>query len=452
MKQVLRTLATFFILPCAAATASLLIVFQLVVKPARMDQRDEFAWFQDALQLLTERHVDDLTTQQLVFEAIKGMAESADPYSDFIDPDEYARFREENEGQYVGIGFMVHNAGPPVTVLYPFENSPAKAAGLGPGDRIIAVDGEDCTGLTRDDVIGKIKLEDGEGHAVLLRVQPWFAPGSPAPEPFDVRVVRANIERDSVFDSRLVDREHGIGYVRIAAFQEHTAKELEHAIVTLSERAAAETEGSLQAVIIDLRKNRGGLLDQAVDVASLFLKRGQPVLFTEGRTQESNQEYDTNDAAGRFAHLKVAVLCDRSTASASEIVAGALSDHMRAVLVGDRTFGKGLVQSVIPRRYIIDDEERTALLKITTSRYVTPSGRAIERSSGLSPDVYARLPAEQDQLLERHFQDREVSAETWKIIKERTGVMPVDEGQFHDDVLDKAVEVLLGDKVFNRVS
>jgi len=122
------------------------------------------------------------------------------------------------------------------------------------------------------------------------------------------------------------------------------------------------------------------------------------------------------------------------------------------VLVGDRTFGKGAVQSVIPRRYIIDDEERIALLKITTSRYITPSGRAIVRDFGISPDVFARLPDEQERMIDRHFQDREVPAEMWDVIKERTGVRPVDEGRFRDDVLNKAVEVLVGDKVFNPVS
>lgn len=450
MKQALRILATFFVLPCAAATASLLIVFQLVVKPTHFDAADETDWFRDALRLMSERHVDGPSSETLVFEAIRGMTNSADSYSDFIDPYEYARFREENEGQYVGIGFVVYNEGPPVTVLYPFENSPAKAAGLQPGDRIIAVDGVDCTGLSHDDVIGRIKLENGEGKSVRLTVRRWTEPDQPVAEPIELEVVRDNIERDSVFDAHLVDPAAGIGYARIAAFQEHTAKELGAALKRLADECRAQ-DSTLRAVVLDLRRNRGGLLDQAVDAASLFLNPGETVVLTEGRTDDANQTYAATAAAGRFSDLKLAILTDRSTASASEVLAGALQDHLRAVLVGQQTFGKGMVQSVIPRRYVIDGEERLALIKITTSRYVTPSGRAIDKHKGLTPDVFAALPSEVDRLLDRHFQDREIPAETWRLIEERTGYRPLG-ADFQDGVLEKAVEVLAGEKVFNPVS
>lgn len=441
MRNALRLLTTFFILPCAAATVSLLIVFQLVLKPA-LGATEETEWFIDALRLIEERHVDPLDRRELVFHAIQGMASSADEYSDFIDPHEYARFREDNEGQYVGIGFVVYNEGPPVTVLYPFENSPAAKAGLLPGDRIVAVDGEDCTGLAHDEVIARIKLENGEGKPVRLTVRPWTPEGAPEPNLREIEVVRMNIERPSVFDAHMLDEREGVGYVRIAAFQESTAAELLRALESLREGH------ELDAVVLDLRRNRGGLLDQAVEVAGLFLEPGDPVVRTEGRTRDSNHSYEAPASAGAFRELRLALLTDRQTASASEVVAGALQDHLRAILVGEQTFGKGVVQSVIPRQYEIDGEPRVGLLKITTSRYVTPSGRALDRRSGLVPDVFASLPPETDRLLDRHFLDREIPEETWKLIVERTGYRPLDESDFDDVVLKKAVGVLSGDKVF----
>ena len=448
----LKVIATFFVLPCMAATVSLFLVTRYLLNVEPHDPADEVAWIGDAYHLIQQRHVDAPSPDRLAFSAIDGMVNSLDGYSAFIDPREYAKFREDNEGQYVGIGFRIYSAGPPVTVLCTFPGSPAEQAGLLPGDRIIGVDGEDTTGLGQNDIIEKIKRENGAGQPVALRVQPYHAPGSEPPEPYDVEVVRQNIELQSVHDVHVVDAEKGIGYVRIAAFQEKTSKELASALRTL-------TEEGVTSLVLDLRRNRGGLLEQAVEVASFFLPPGELVVSTEGRSDNANQRYPASRSGGAYREMKVAVLVDGGSASASEVVAGALQDHMRGVLVGERTYGKGMVQSVIECQYEVGGdgaderapEKKIGLLKLTTSRYLTPSGRAIDKEHGLTPSVWASLDDEQAPLLDQHFADREISPELWKLIRERTEYQPLAETRFRDTQLERAIEVLDGGRLFNTI-
>jgi len=457
MNSALRTFLTAFLLPAVVASTSALLMFHFLLdRRTQEDERDRMAWILDATQLVADRYYEQTSPEQLAYDAIRGIV-SRDPYSEFIDPEMQDQFREENEGNYVGIGFVIYGTADPVTVLHSFPDSPAERAGLGPGDRIIGVDGVDTRDLANDEIIGKIKLKNGEGKPVALRILPWSKePGGSVP--YDVTVLRSRIFRPSVVDARMVDPERGIAYVRLLAFQEHSATELELALNGLA------TDG-MKSLVLDLRGNRGGFLDQAVDITSLFIEDGV-VLRTEGRSAAANEVYRTTNRAAPFRGVPIAILVDRQSASASEIVAGALQDYFRAALVGDRTFGKGMVQSKIPRRYVVDGEEKVAHIKITTSRYFTPAGRCIERvrrrnddtrlttpENGLHPDLYLAIRLRDEwRWQQRYLADREIADSTWDLIAERCPehdrAVESDDG-FVDRQLRAAVDLLAGDPVFS---
>lgn len=448
-----RAFLQYFVFPGLASTTALLVVFYFFVKPARELGDDRLAWITDASNLISERYVEDLDPDRLAWEAIKGMTTSLDPYSDFVSPDDYARYREDVEGQYVGVGFVIYNEGDPVTVLYPFPGSPAEAAGLETGDRIIAVDGESCEGKNSAEIVAKIK--NLPGTPVTLRVRPFGA--TDAASEREVTIVRELIDTPSVFDARIVDRTNGVGYVRVADFHEHTAEELVAAL------RALEAQG-MRGLVLDLRGNRGGLLTQAIEITSLFLKDAV-VVRTEGRSEDSNVVYRTEPRYedGKLVawhDLPLTLLVDSRSASASEIVAGALQDHLRALLVGQRTYGKGMVQTQIPRPYGGNGEEQIAVLRITTSRYLTPSGRAIEarfgfderRRGGLLPDVTSLFEGNGQEALAREFEDREIPEATWALIEARCPKKQrFLEGRFDDVQLRRAIEVQNGEPPFQKV-
>ncbi len=450
-----RTFIQFFVFPALASACALLLVYHFVVKPGTDLGKDRLAWIVDASNLIAERYVEPIDSDRLAWEAIKGMTASLDPYSDFVSPDDFEKYREEAEGQYVGIGFVLYAAGDPVTVLYPFPGSPAAKAGLMPGDRIVAVDGEDCAGKKSDEIVKKIK--NLPGTPVKLRVRPYGSKDATAER--ELVVVRELIDTPSVFDPRIVDTKSGVGYVRVADFHEHTTEELVAAMLAL------DAQG-MKSLVLDLRHNRGGLLTQAIQVTSLFLDDAV-VVRTEGRTEDNNVTYKTEQLMrdgkrlGWF-DLPLSVLVDAGSASASEIVSGALQDHLRATLVGERTFGKGMVQTQIQRPYGTEADHKVAVLKITTSRYLTPSGRLIEarfgfgnerRRGGLVPDVPILLEDEQEARdFEQYQKDREIADSTWALIRERCPkVTQVQDGKFRDRQLERAIDVLNGVPAFQKV-
>lgn len=461
MNRAFRTFLTAFVVPSAVAAGSALLMFQfLLSRHLDSTAEDQMAWIRDATRLVAERYYKEVSPEQLAYDAIRGLA-SRDRWSGFIDPEDEARYREETEGNYVGIGFAVHLEGPPLTVLYPFPGSPTAQAGIETGDRIVGVDGQDLEGQSGDAIVSRIKLKDGEGVPVRIRVRPWTAPGEPARPEYEVEVVRASIQTASAVDARLLDAARGIGYVRLKAFQERSSAELARELGTLA------TQG-MTALILDLRGNRGGFLEQAVGVTSLFLEDAE-VLRTVGRAPDASQVYrttgDGNGGAAPYRGLPLVVLVDNESASASEIVAGALQDHERALLVGERTFGKGFVQSLIPQLYVVGGEARTARLKITTSQYFTPAGRAIgedaaaeihgDSPTGLWPDLLVEVQdAAESAWLERYLADREIPEETWARIRERCpGRRQIEEAEdgFADHQLRAALDLLRGGKLVNRL-
>jgi carboxyl-terminal processing protease len=448
MNSTARNILSTFVVPALVSTCAAFVFFHVMVRDRERRAEDRIEWLLQAADLIEERYFQDVPRDQLVFDALRGMA-ARDRYSEFVDPEEYARFREENEGQYVGIGFVLHPAGAPVTVLYAFPGSPAAQAGLMPGDRITAVDGEPVGSRTADEVTSKIKLKNGDGVPVTLEIQPYAKPGETPPPRRTVTVKRAQIERPSVVAARLLDATAGLAYVRLDQFQQSSPQDLEAALVKLE-------QAGMKRLVLDLRGNRGGLLDQAVEIASLFIQSGV-IAFTRGRSPDANRVYGVAPGAGRFKDLPLAVLVDGGSASASEIVAGALQDHLRAVLVGTRTYGKGMVQTIIEQSYLIDGHRESALLKITTGEYLTPAGRQLERSvgrqdrrrGGLVPDVVLGRGTKDDEAAyEEWLRDSEIPAEDWPRIEERLGRTPK---TFDDPQLKAAIDLLLGKKVIGSI-
>ena len=295
--------------------------------------------------------------------------ELEDPYSALLEPDGIQRVRENASGRYAGIGIEVDLRDGFVTIIAPISGSPADSAGLMPGDRIMKVDTLTTTGLSLDDV--QRALRGAPGTSVTLAIGRGDAELPP------VTLRRRQIAYHPV--QRRMVAVGGIGYVELATFSEAAALELRRAVDSL--RAAGA-----RRLILDLRGNPGGLLDQGVSVADLFLGTGAVVASTRGRTPDASQEF-TDGSAEHWGDMPLVVLVDSGTASAAEIVAGALQDHERAVLVGSPTYGKGSAQNLFP-------VAGGRALKLTTARWFTPDGRSIERDSagtgGIAPDVVVR--------------------------------------------------------------
>jgi carboxyl-terminal processing protease len=287
--------------------------------------------------------------------AIPGMLHVLDPHSNFFDPKQYALFREEQEGRYYGVGMVVAQRDNNTVVRSPFVNSPAYKAGIRPGDVILKVDGKACPGLTTTQVAEMLKGAKGTAVHISLGREGWE-------KPIDVTVVRDEIPRPGVQFYEMV--KPGIGYVRVSTFNETTDSDLSDALKHLD-------ASKLDGLIIDLRGNGGGLLNQAVGMADMFLDKNELVVSHHGRSSPERPYYSARGNQG--LEVPLIVLVNSGSASASEIVSGAIQDHDRGLIVGETTFGKGLVQTQFPL------SENTALL-LTTARYYTPSGRLIQRN------------------------------------------------------------------------
>src|SRR5579862_488589 len=303
--------------------------------------------------------VDD---DALMEAAINGMLTSLDPHSNYLNTRNFDDMKVQTRGEFGGLGIEVSMENGVVKVVSPIDDTPAARAGLKPGDLIVRLDGQPVQGMTLPQAVEKMR--GPVNSEIRLTIQ------RKGREPFDVKLVRATIHIQSVRSHLIGD---DIGYVRITSFNEQTDTGLHNAIKNLKQQAG----GKLRGIVLDLRNNPGGLLDQAVAVSDAFLDKGE-IVSTRGRRPEDAQRFDAHPgdiAAG----LPMAVLINGGSASASEIVAGALQDHHRAVLLGTRSFGKGSVQTIIPL-------PGHGAMRLTTARYYTPSGRSIQ-AKGIEPDI-----------------------------------------------------------------
>lgn len=352
--------------------------------------------FADVLAYVENGYVEEVKEKELVYGAIEGMVARLDPHSQFMRPEVYRALKEETTGEFDGVGVELAVKGDQLLVVAPIADSPAERAGIAAGDRLLAIDGASTREMGLSDAVQRLK--GPAGSKVVLQV---MRDGFKAPQA--LTVLRERVRTQSV-TWRILDPAKGFALVQVKTFQERTDAALKKAL----DGARQELKGELRGLVLDLRNDPGGLLDQAVKVADRFLREGI-IVSTEGRTKkgvevERAHEKDTEPG------YPIIVLVNRGTASASEIVAGALQDHGRAVILGTQTFGKGSVQSLI-------DLEDGSGLKLTVARYYTPKHRSIQEL-GITPDVVVadaapplredEGPGEKD--LERHFKNDAASA------------------------------------------
>ncbi len=345
------------------------LVFSLIIggsnfkTAAGREAYDKLKTFTEVLSLVESSYVDELDTQKLIYGAIRGMLKELDPHSVFMTEDMFKEMQVDTKGEFGGLGITIGLRDDILTVISPIDDTPAWKAGIAAGDQITKVDGEPTKDMTITDAVKKMRGVPGTSVTITIMREDFT-------EPRDFTIVRDIIKLKSV-KSRILEK--NIGYIRIINFQERTDNDLEAALTALWADNA-----ELRGLILDLRNNPGGLLDQAVQVASEFLDQDQLVVSTKGRKQSNNIEFKVRKPGGRTDYPMV-VLVNRGSASASEIVAGALQDWERAVILGSPTFGKGSVQTVIPL-------EGGLGLRLTTAKYYTPQGRSIQ-NTGITPDI-----------------------------------------------------------------
>jgi len=324
---------------------------------------DELRIFSEVFAKVKNDYVETIDDRELIENAIRGMLEGLDPHSAYLDKEHYEDLQEGTSGEFGGLGIEVGMEDGFVKVISPIDDTPAKRAGIKAGDLIIKLDEKSVKGMSLNDAV---KLMRGKpGSDILITV---VREGEDKPK--EINITRDVITVKSVRSKML---EPGFGYIRISNFQTHTAEDMRKSLENLKK----EDENGLNGLILDLRNNPGGILNAAVGVSDLFLDTGL-IVYTEGRIKDSKLTFKAKPT-DMLKDAPIIVLVNGGSASASEIVAGALQDHDRAIIMGERTFGKGSVQTILP----MNDE---AALKLTTARYFTPSGRSIQ-ASGIEPDI-----------------------------------------------------------------
>ena len=316
---------------------------------------DQYHVFTAALSAIEMTYIGSPESDRLVYSAISGMLQTLDPHSNFMDPRTYSQMRERQEGRYYGLGITIQVINGDITVAALFEGSPAYQKGLRRGDVIARIIGEDTKGWTSDAAVKKLRGAKGTPVQISIR-------RSGFDKLIDLEVTRDEIHIPTVAAAFLLDAT--TGYVRVSEFGENTDAELGRALRDLSQQG-------MKRLMFDLRNNPGGALDQAIKVSNRFLPKGDMVVYTRGRVPNSEQDYRATEASN-YLEIPMVTLVNRSSASASEIVSGALQDHDRSLIVGETTFGKALVQSV----YRVSEGAGVA---VTTAHYYTPSGRLIQR-------------------------------------------------------------------------
>jgi len=348
----------------------LIFCFSTIISPREASANEEYDYknleiFTDVLSLIRSSYVENADMDKLIYGAISGMLGTLDPHSSFLTPEMYKEMQADTHGEFGGLGIEITIKDGELIIVSPIEDTPAYAAGIQAGDQIIKIDGKP----TRDiDFMEAVRMMRGaKGEAITISIH-----RADEEKLRDFTIVRDIIQIQSV-KSKLLQGH--FGYVRISQFQDRTGSDLKEHLQQLRHDKGDQLHG----VILDLRNNPGGLLDQAVAVSDLFLNDGL-IVYTEGREVESQLTFSAQPV-GTEPDYPLIVLLNGGSASAAEIVAGALQDHHRAIILGEQSFGKGSVQTIIP----LDDSSG---LRLTTARYFTPSGRSIQ-ARGISPDIVA---------------------------------------------------------------
>jgi len=386
--------------------------------------------FAEALDIVRSDYVEQPEAKQLIYGALKGMLATLDPYSQFLDPDSYNELKVETEGQFGGLGIEITIKDDLLTVISPIDDTPAYKAGVQAGDRIVKIDGELTRGITLLEAVKKLR---GKPHtSVSLTILREHESALK-----EVTLERAIIKVQSVREVSLLD-DH-IGYIRLSDFRERTTKDLGEAITRLQDQ-------TVDGLVFDLRNNPGGLLDEAVSVAELFLERQQPIVTTKGRLRNQNLEFRSR-ITGPLNKVPLVVLINEGSASASEIVAGAIQDLHRGVVIGTKSHGKASVQTIFPLR-------DGSALKLTTSKYFTPNGRSIH-GHGIAPDVEVPLERRPENPADEKSGEGKPEADQAEALFDRLESDPKDQSpeamkrrKQLDTQLARAVDLLRGIKVY----
>lgn len=324
---------------------------------------DEIRTFTEVFAKVKNDYVEEVNDRELIENAIRGMLEGLDPHSAYLDGEAYKELQEGTSGQFGGLGIEVGMEDGFIKVIAPIDDTPAERAGVQPGDLIIKLDDTPVKGMSLNDAVKQMRGEPGTPIALTI-----IREGEE--KPLVISITRDVIKVKSVRHKTL---EPGIGYLRVSNFQLNTADDAQKELETL----ISENDGKLKGLVLDLRNNPGGILSAAVAISDLFLEQGL-IVYTEGRVRDAKLRF-TAKPSDILNGAPIIVLVNAGSASASEIVAGALQDHKRALLMGEKTFGKGSVQTILPMT-------SDSALKLTTARYYTPSGRSIQ-AHGITPDI-----------------------------------------------------------------
>lgn len=427
-------IAITFILACFIIAG---IVSLFILKGDRSRDVDNIALFKEAIGIIRARYVDKVEDKKLMQSAIDGMLASLDPHSSYMPADSFKEMQVQISGSFGGIGIEISIKDNKLTIIAPIEDTPGYRAGLKSNDHIFKINDKPTRGMSINDAVRRMRGE--KGTKVTLTV---LRDGNGQPLVFTI--IRDIIQTKSIRTRTIMP---GIGYIRIGHFQETTGPEFAKSLNTIRE----QNNGAIKGLIIDLRNNPGGLLNQAVQVADHFIGEGLGnglVVYTEGRDPSSKMRL-TSRVGDKEPHYPIVILVNGGSASASEILAGAMQDHKRAVIMGTQTFGKGSVQSVMPLK-------ENAGLKLTTARYYTPNGRSIQ-AKGITPDIIVNsltLPA-QTKPVEPSIKEKDLDGSlkpdtppstTRKDNVPQPGkpAKPIDEELKKDYQLSRAVELLNG--------
>ena len=369
---------------------------------------EQLKLFTDVLAIIQNQYVDETEPKEVIYGAVRGMLRALDPHSSFMDPESYREMQVETSGSFGGLGIEITIRDDQLTVVAPIESTPAWRAGIQPGDRIVKIEGLVTKDMSLPDAVKRMRGPKGTKVTVTIAREG-------AKEPFDVSLVREVIQVQSIKTQEI---EPGIGYIRIRQFQERTAPDLVASVEKF------EKTGRLGGLIIDVRSNPGGLLSAAVEVSEEFLGDGKLVVYTEGRVRNQNMRF-TAHAKRAITEVPLVVLVNQGSASASEIVAGAIQDHGRGVVIGQQTFGKGSVQTIIP----LSDGSG---LRLTTARYFTPKGRSIH-GKGITPDIIIDPPKDE-------------------MTTVKPGTPPLSEAELmkRDVQLQRAIEILKASRILDK--
>lgn len=396
---------------------------------------DSLESFTSILAIVKKNYVDETQFKDLISGAINGMLNSLDPHSAYLTPDLYKELQMDTQGRFGGLGIEITIKDGILTVVSPIEDTPAFRAGVKPGDQIFKIEEEFTKDMTLIEAVKRMRGPKGSKITITVRRE-----GLAELLTFDL--VRDTIRVQSV-RSRLL--EEGYGYIRLAQFQERSDRDLQRALEKMNSE-----KGGIRGLVLDLRNNPGGLLTQAVRISDIFLESGM-IVYTDGRLENQKQKYFAHKE-GTWTDFPMVVLVNGGSASASEIVAGALQDHRRAVVLGTKTFGKGSVQTILP----LDDN---SALRLTTARYYTPKGRSIQ-AMGILPDIIMENPPVQEgkpddkkrpSLREENIPGHLQNRQNQEMQQKPTPAQPsTDDPTQNDAQLKRALELLKGWEVIKQ--